>query len=81
MPKPKNKGAGSKASSSQWVPAPECEVYAARVWTVTQAGGLLLPVASPLPERMRAWARSGRWLIVATMVDPLQTRYAIVLHY
>ena len=47
MPKDKKKPAGSKASSSQSVACPECEVYAARLWTVTNGGALLLPVATP----------------------------------
>ena len=47
MPKGTKKATGSKASVSQSVASPECEVYAARLWTVTPGGALLMPVSSP----------------------------------
>ena len=46
MPKAK-KPPASKASASQAAETIECEVYGARLWTVTNGGHLLLPVASP----------------------------------
>ena len=68
MSKAKKKGAASEASASQSVPSLECEVFASRLWTVTNGGALLLPVASPPPVRLRAWAHTGRWCTVATVV-------------
>ena len=47
MSKAKKKGAASEASASQSVSSLECEVFASRLWTVTNGGALLLPVASP----------------------------------
>ena len=47
MPKSNTKGGGSKASSVQPAESVECEVYASRLWTVTNGGHILLPVASP----------------------------------
>ena len=46
MSKAKKKGAASEASASQSVFSLECEVFASRLWTVTNGGALLLPVAS-----------------------------------
>ena len=47
MPKTTKKPSASKASSVQAAETLECEVYASRLWTVTNGGHLLLPVASP----------------------------------
>ena len=47
MSKAKKKGAASEASASQSFPSLECEVFASRLWTVTNGGALLLPFASP----------------------------------
>ena len=45
MPKGVKKALGSKASSSQSVASPE-GLYAARLWTVTPGGALLMPVST-----------------------------------
>ena len=47
MPKNTKKASGSKASSSLAGESIEVEVFASRLWTVTNSGGLFMPSSSP----------------------------------
>ena len=62
MPGKNKKAPGSKASSSQAGDSIECEVYTARLWTVTNGGALLLSVA--LPPAAKDESLGAYWEVV-----------------
>ena len=47
MPKNKQKAAASAASQLKSTPTLPIEVYSHRLWTVTQAGMVMMPVSTP----------------------------------